>query len=819
MWKQMQRETRGLPVLDTLKQDIRYAFRTLRRDRAFTVMAVLILALGIGANTTVFSVVNTILLRPLPFKAPERLVWIEGPPKDCGLSCATYSVDAFEDYQRGNHSLQSVTAYFPFYGPSDYKLTGRGDPQPVSGVNVACNFFDTVGVAPMLGRLFTADECRKNAGPAVLLSYFFWKRRLAGDPSLVGQTITLNNAPVTVAGVLPPTFDFGSVFAPGVKMEIFVPANMDDMRGWGNVFLLVGRLKPGRTVSETQSEADLLFPRLYFSKKHPEWGTGYKARVQSLKDHVSGRLRRSLVVLWSAVGLILLIVCVNLSNLALARAAARSKEFAMRAALGAGRGRLIQQLLTESMMLSLAGAVLGLGFAVVMIYYLAHQGSIALPLLSSLRVDGAAFAWTLLVATVSAVLFGLAPAFKMSGKNIQEALKDSGHGTTEGHAHERMRSVLVVSEVALACVLLVGAGLLLRSFLRVLDVDLGFRPDRAAALRVDYDDGGKPAERGAILEEMLRRVKAIPGIEDAGITDMLPLDRNRSWGLGAKGVVYRKDESPDGFVYVVTPGYLAAMGMRLRKGRDLNWSDKPDSERVVVLNEAAAKRLWPGRDPLGQIAVINGADTKVVGIVSNVRETSVEETSGLEIYLPATQAGPAGAELVVRTKLPPQALAASVMHTLRTLNPGQPATEFRPLRQIVDHAVSPRRFFAMLVAAFAALGLALASLGIYGVISYSVTRQTQEIGIRMALGATQGHVLAGVLGRTLKLALAGIAVGLVGSLVVARLIASLLYGTAPTDPTTFVAMAGLLAAVALAAGYVPAHRASRIDPMVALRNS
>jgi predicted permease len=525
------------------------------------------------------------------------------------------------------------------------------------------------------------------------------------------------------------------------------------------------------------------------------------------------------VVLWSAVGLILLIVCVNLSNLALARAAARSKEFAMRNALGAGRGRLIQQLLTESMLLSMAGAVLGLGFAALMTYYLAHQGSIALPLLGSLRVDAAAFAWTLLVATVSAVLFGLAPAFKMAGKNIQEALKDSGHGTTQGHAHERMRSVLVVSEVALACVLLVGAGLLLRSFLRVLDIDLGFQPDRAAALRVDYDDGGKPAQRGAILEEMLRRVKAIPGIEEAGITDMLPLDRNRSWGLGAKGVVYRKDESPDAFVYVVTPGYLGAMGMRLRKGRDLDWSDKPDSERVVVMNEAAAKRLWPGRDPMGRIAVINGTDTKVVGIVSNVRETSVEETSGSEIYLPATQAGPVGAELVVRTQLPPQALAASVMHTLRTLNPGQAATEFRPLRQIVDHAVSPRRFFAMLVAAFAALGLVLAALGIYGVISYTVARQTQEIGIRMALGATQGHVLAGVLGRTLRLALAGIAVGLVGSLAVARMIASLLFGTAPTDLVTFAGMAGLLAAVALVAGYVPAYRASRIDPMVALRNS
>jgi len=819
MWEQKQRKPPGLSSLDALKQDLRYAFRTLRRDPPFTVMAVLILALGIGANSTVFSVVNTILLRPLPFQDPQRLVWIEGPPKGCGLSCVTYSVDAFEEYQQRNRSLQSVTAYMPFYGPSDYKLTGRGEPQPVTGVMLASGFFEALGVQPALGRLFTREEYLKNGRPAVLLSYFFWRRQFAGDPSIVSQTITLNNTPVTVAGVLPPSFDFGSVFAPGTKMDIFAPAIMDEMRDWGNTLLLIGRLKPGMTVAQAQAEANLLFPRFYFNTKHPEWGRGYQARVQSLKEHVSGRLRRSLVVLWSAVGLILLIVCVNLSNLALARAAARSKEFAMRSALGAGRGRLIQQLLTESMILSMAGAVLGLGFAGLMTYYLAHQGSIALPLLSRLRVDGAIFAWTLLVATISAVLFGLAPAFKMSGKNIQEALKDSGHGTTESRQHDRLRAALVVWEVALACVLLVGAGLLLRSFLRVIEVDLGFQPDRAAALRVDYNDGGKPAQRGAILEEMLHRVKAIPGIEDAGITDMLPLDRNRSWGLAAEGVLYRKDEYPDAFVYVVTPGYLAAMGMRLREGRDLTWADTRGSQPVVILNEAAAKRLWPGQDALGRTAIVAGTDTKVVGIVSNLRETSVEDSSGLEMYLPATQAGPAGAELVVRTKLPPRALAANVMRTLRALNPGQPATEFRPLRQIVDHAISPRRFFALLVSAFAALGLTLASLGIYGVISYSVTRQTQEIGIRMALGATQAHVLLGVLARTLRLALMGIALGIVASFAVARMVASLLFGTTPTDPLTFAGMAALLGAVALVAGYIPAFRASRIQPMVALRNN
>jgi predicted permease len=811
-------EARALPALDVLRQDLRYGARTLWRDRGFTLVAVLILALGIGANVAVFSVVNTILLRPLPFQDPQRLVWIEGPAREGGLSSVTYSVDAFEEYQQRNHSLESVTAYMPFYGPADYKLTGRGEPKPVSGVMVACNFFQTLGVQPMRGRLFTADECRKNAAPAVMLSYFFWKAQFAGDPAIVGQAITLNQASVTVAGVLPSSFDFGSVFAPGVKMDILLPA-VYDMRNWGNTLLLIGRLKPGMTVAGTQAEANLLFPDFYHNAARPEFGKGYEAQVQTLKDHVSGKLRRSLIMLWSAVGLILLIVCVNLSNLALARGSARSKEFAMRSALGAGRGRLIRQILTESAVLALGGTALGLVFAFAMTGYLAHQGSIALPLLGSLRVDGAALCWTLLIAMASAVFFGLAPAFKMSGKDVQDALKDSGHGTTAGRQHDRLRATLVVSEVALACVLLVGAGLLLRSFIRVLDVDLGFQPDQAAALRVDYDGNGGGARRGAILQEMIRQVKAIPGIEQAGVTDMLPLDRNRSWGLGAKGVEYRKDENPDAFVYVVTPGYVDAMGMHLRQGRDLSWSDDEKSQPVVVLNEAAARRLWPGQDPLGRTAVVGGDDRTVVGVVSNVRETSVEDASGPEVYLPVMQAGPVGAELVVRTKLPPDVLAASVMRTLRALNPGQPAAEFRPIRQLVDHAISPRRFFVLLVSSFAGLGLILAALGIYGVISYAVSRRVQEIGIRMALGATPWKVQSDVMGGTLRLTLAGVALGTAVSFVVGRAVASLLFGTEPTDPLTFAGVILLLCGVALVAGYIPARRASRVDPMRALRSN
>jgi predicted permease len=815
---QQHREARGLPVLDILLQDLRFTFRTLSRDRAFTLIAVLILALGIGANIAVFSVVNTILLRPLPFRDPQRLVWLAGNKGVGGMSLVTHSVDTYQEFQQQNRSFQDVTGYYAFSASDNSKLTGRGEPLPVTGILVAGNFFQTLGVEPSLGRLFTAEECQKNGRAAILLSHAFWQRQFAADSGIVGKAVSLDGQPMTVVGVLPDTFDFGSIFSPGTKVDLFAPAIMDDLREQGTTLALVGRLKPAVSLPQAQAEANILFPSLHFMVKHPDWGPASPTKLTGLPEYVTGKLRRSLIVLWCAVGLILLIVCVNLSNLLLARTAARSQEFAMRSALGAGRGRLIRQLLTESLVLSGAGATLGLCLAYAITSNLAHQGSIALPRLSSLRVDGSAFAWTLLVTIAAAVLFGIAPSFRMAGLNLQEALKDGGHGMSHGRKHDRMRSSLVITEVALACVLLIGAGLLLRSFLRVLDVDLGFQPSHAAAIKVDYDDGNNPAKRGAILQEVLRRVEAIPGIESAGLTDNLPLERNRSWGFGVKGKTYPKGEYPEAFVYMVTPSYFKAIGMHLREGRDFNWQDAPGSEHVVIINQTAASRIWPGEDPIGRIVYING-ESHVVGVISDVHESNLETQSGIEAYLPMTQAGPEGAELVVRTKLPPDLLAATVMSTLRSLNPGQPATEFRPIQHLVDHAVSPRRFFVLLVAAFAGLGLVLASLGIYGVISYSVTQQTQEIGIRMALGASAARVQYGVIARTLRLAIIGIAAGTVASFVVTKGIASLLFATQPTDPITFAGMIFMLAAVAFLAGYIPARRASRIDPMTALRGS
>jgi predicted permease len=815
-----QRDARGLPQLDILLQELRYALRNLGRDRAFTLVAVMILALGIGANIAVFSVVNTILLRPLPFHQPQSLVRIVSAEGVGGESSNTYTTNAVQEFQQRNRSFEKVSGYFAFTSADNYKLMGNGVPVPLTGILVADNFFETLEVKPSLGRLFAKEEYFSHGRSAVLLSHAFWKRQLNSNPNIIGQSLNLNNTPVTVVGVLPETFDFGSVFSPGAKVDVFTPFVMEDFKDDGNVLALVGRLNPGVTLAQAQAEANLLFPKLDASLKHPEWKADYHAKLLGLKDYVSGKLRKSLIVLWSAVGLILLIVCVNLSNLLLARSASRTKEFAMRFALGAGRGRLLRQLLTESLVLALTGAALGLGIAFAIVTYLAHQKTITLPLLNNVQIDGASMAWTLIIAIAAAVLFGIVPGMRTSGGNLQEALKDSGHGNIGGRKQDRLRSMLVYSEVALACVLLVGSGLLLRSFLRVLDVDLGFQPAHAAAISVDYDDGNNTAKRSAILQNILTRVKGIPGVESAGFTDNLPLSRNRGWDIRAKGVSYAPGVLQPTFVYVVSPGYLGSIGMRLVKGRDIAWDDDSKDQAVVIINETVAKALWPGQDPIGRIAEVGGADARVIGVIADVRESSVESSAGWQMYVSAVapQYGPDGMQLVVRTGLATSVLAPGIISTLREINHDQPANEFRPVQLLVDHAVSPRRFFVLLVVSFGVFGAILAALGIYGVISYSVTQQTKEIGIRMALGASVARVQMGVLLKTLQLTIIGLTAGMVASFLVARAIAALLYGTAPNDPATFGAVVLLLGTVALFAGYLPARRASRIDPLVALRN-
>jgi predicted permease len=805
--------------METFLQDLHYAIRTLRRDIGFFLAAVCITGLGIGASSTIFSVVNALLIRPLLFRDPSSLVWVAnhlGGGDAAGLSGQTIQVNHFLDLRNSNHSLSDLAAYFAFYGVGDSKLTGKGEPERLTGVPVSQNFFPLLGVQPQLGRLFNADECKWNGPKAVLLSQGLWKRRFASDPSIVGRPLTLDDQPVTVVGVLPASFDFGTVFAPGSRVDLYFPFPLtEETNRWGNTLAIVGRLKPGVSLPTAQAEFSVIADQI--RREHPE-RNALSPHVTSLPAYVSGRLRPALLLLAAAVGVVMLIVCANLSNLLLARGAARQKEIAIRAALGAGKARLVRQILTESVLLSCCGAALGLLLAFAGTRVLAHLNTVSIPLLENVRIDASALAFTLLIALLTGLLFGLVPALQVPSVALHNALKDANRGSSQAQVHAWIRSTLVVSEIALACVLLAAAGLLIRSFLRVLDVDLGFRPERAAALRIDPNATySTQAQRNSYFTEALHRVLDLPGIEAVGLSDALPLGRNRSWGIGAKGQVYKRGEYPDAFVRIVSDGYFHAMGIPLRAGRDFSERDAPGSLPVIVINQTLARVLWPDQDPLGQIVQVD-VDRTVVGIVGDVRHLALEQGSGSEFYLPIRQTQDySSVDLVVRTALPPHELASRVRDALKPLDPNLPTVGFRTLQQLVDKAASPRRFVVVLLGGFASFALILASLGIYALISYSVSQRNQEIGIRMALGASPAMVRRLILGETLRLAGVGVAIGLGAALVSTRLAASLLYGVTPTDPLTFGVMVVTLGAVAATAGYLPAIRAARIEPMSLLR--
>lgn len=800
-------------AFESLAQDLRLALRGLVREPGHALVAVVILAIGIGANTAVFSVINPLLLKPLPFRDADRLVWIANAGRGDGLSSRTYRVAAYEAMARESRSFEAMSAYFAFFGYISFTLTGSGEPERVVGVHVAPGFLELLGVQPQLGRGFTGDEWKENGPAATLLTAGLWRRRFGADPSIAGKTVTINDAPYLVAGVLPDGFDFSSTFTPGSRVDMLVPARLEEMRNWGNTLAIVARLKPGVSLDEARAELATLVPAIVKTMD----GYRFSATLTDLKTWVSGPMRRALIVLWAAVGLVLLIVCVNLSNLLLARAASRAKEFAVRLALGSSRGRIIGQVVVEGIVLAVLGAALGVPLAYVLTRALTGSATLAVPLLHQVRVDGAALAVTACAAVLAGVAVGVVPALRVAARPPQDALKAQGRGTTDGRQHARVRSILVIAEVALATVLLVGAGLLLRSFVRVLDVDLGFQPSRAVAVRIDPSAGLEPPARVARLLEAARRVATLPGVEAAGLTDALPLDRNRTWDARVEGQVYPDGQHPGAFVYVVGPGYLRAMGIPIRKGRDLSDRDTGDGPLSGVINESLARVLFQDREPLGQEAWTGSNRFTVVGVVADVRQSSLDETPASQMYLPYGRVGGVSSEIVVRSTLPASTLVPSLRAAMRELDPTLAVSEVRPLTDLVDRAVSPRRFLLSLLGGFAGVGLLLASLGIYGVISYGVAQRVQEIGVRMALGATGGVVRRQVLRETLQLAVAGLGAGLLAALALSRVMAALLYDTSPADPATLAATAVLLLAVAAIAGYIPALRASRVDPMTALR--
>jgi predicted permease len=825
--KEQHRLQRGLPFLETLAKDLRYTGRMLRRDSGFAIFAILIVGLGIGASCTIFSVINTLLLRPLPFREPARLVWIaSNPDVDAkNLSGQTTQVGHMLDLRQRSKSFSEVAGYMAFYGIGDNLLLGQGEPERLTNVPVSQNFFSMLGVQPLIGRNFTEDESRafhdpKAGGPpsAVILSYSLWNRRFNADPQIIGRTINLDGQLNLIVGVLPASFDFGNIFAPGTKVDLYSPFPLNDQTNrWGNTMAMVGRLNPGVTLGQAQAESSVIGDRL--TKEHPNDRNNFTPSLTWLSDHVSGHVRPALLLLGCAVGVVMLIVCANLSNLLLARGASRQKEIAIRSALGATKARLVRQMLTESVVLSCCGAVLGLILALLGTRALSHLNGFAIPLLESVHVDGRALAFTILFAVATGLFFGVVPAMQVSGRSLHGSLQDASRGSSQGRGHAWVRNTLVVSEIALACVLVVGAGLLVRSLEHVMDVNLGFHPEHAIALRIDpnssYDNQDK---RNVYFDEALRRTLEIPGVQGAGLSDALPLGRNRTWGAAAKGKVYTPKTYPLAYIRIISDGYFKAMGIPMIEGRDFTAEDRgAKTQPVAIINESMAKSVFPGEDPVGKELVQH--DATIVGVVGDVRHLTLEEGSGNELYLPIRQGDDySSVDLVVRSTMTNAELAPRLREALQPIAPEVPMSNMRPLAILVDKAVSPRRFVVTLLAGFAGFALILASLGIYAVISYSVSQRTQEIGIRMALGASAGGVQKSVLLQTLQLAAIGMVIGVASSLVFAGAVRSLLFGVEATDPMTFAAMLAILTIVAGMAGYFPARRASRIDPIIALRS-
>ena len=800
---------------NSLTQDLRYAFRAARRDAGFFAFAVLILGVGIGANTAIFSIVNPLLLRPLPFEAAERLVWIANSGEG-GRSAVTSRTSNLRDFRTLSTSFEALTGYNAFFDYEGLNLVGDGEPERLVGVGVARNFLEVLGVEPALGRNFVEEEGIFDGRRAVLLTDGFWRRRYAADPEIVGRSITLNAEPTTVVGVLPASFDFASTFSPGARIDLLLPFPIsDETDRWGNTLVIIGRLEPGATIETAQAELDLIIRQLEEADEG-RWGLG--AVVSGLQAHITGPYRRALYVLGFAVGLVMLIACANLSNLLLARGSTRQKEMAVRSALGAGRARMIRQMLTESLVLSASGALFGIAVAYGVTRVVASTSAVRMPLLESVTLDGSALLFTVAVALAAGITFGLVPALSVVRGREAGALGAASRGSSTGRDRTWVRDLLVVAEVAIASILLVGAGLLLKSFVTLLDVELGFRPEGVVAWEIEA--GGRYPERAdriAFHERVAREVRNLPAVASVGLSDTLPLGRNRSWGARAKGEAYEEDDYESGFPRMIDSGHLQTMGIPLVAGRNFTGDDTADKERIVIINASMAKTLWPERDAIGQTLLTGGQEWRVVGIVGDVRHSSLEEKAGLEMYMPFAQAYWSSLQLVVRSELPPESLVRSVQTALRAAEPNLPTGQYQALDALIEGAISPRRFILLLLGVFAVTALLLASLGIYGVLSYAVSQQAREIGIRMALGASARLVQWRVVKKTLTLAGLGIFLGWLGSLMMTRGIAALLYGVEPADPATFTLAVVVLLAISGLAAYLPSRRASRIEPVSVLR--
>ena len=807
--------------MDTLLQDLRFGARMLWKNRGFTILTVTALALGIGFNTAIFSVVDTVLLRPLPYREPNRLVSIWERNLRVGIDRSEMSPANYLDLRAQNQVFEQVGAFLD----QSITLTGVGEPERLEGQSVSANTLSLLGVQPVVGRTFLPEEDRPGNHQVVVLSYGLWQRRFARDAGIVGQQITLDGQPFNVIGVMPSGF-----FFPQRESELWTPLAMgpEQASGRGDHYLrVIARLKPGVTAEQAQAEAESIAARL--AADYPRTNEGLGVFLNTLHADYVGNIRLALLILLGAVGLVLLIACANVANLLLARSTTRQREVAIRAALGARRGRIARQLLTESLLLAGLGGLAGLLVAIWGVEFLLRLVPQTLSQLQGVSVDGRVLLFTLIVTMITGVICGLIPALQASSVQPGEALKDGGRGTQGGARGRRLLGALVVSEVALALVLLIGAGLLLRSFHRLSKIDPGFQTDNLITLRTVLP-GTKypgPEPRRAFYDEVLRRVEDLPGVESVGIISFIPLSFSGiNFAFTVEGRSPVSDMKLPLAVYrVISPDYFSTMRIPILRGRSFDQHDTADAPSVVVINRSLAEQFWPGEEAIGKRLKVGPADSPnpwatIIGVVGDVRQVGLQGEQSLEMYATYKQ-DPRGfvapRDLVIRTKSDPAGIVAAVRKQVWEVDKDQPVSNVRTVDQVFATAVSRERFQTLLLGLFAALALVLAIVGLYGVMSYAVMQRTHEIGIRMALGAQRGEVLRLIIGQGMALTLAGVGLGIGVALVVTRLLAGVLYGVTATDPATFVVVASLLVAVALIASYIPARRATKVDPLVALR--
>ena len=798
-------------------QDLRYGARMLMKHPGFTFVAVLTLALGIGANMVIFSVVNAVLLRPLPYPEPERLIrlWESNPGR--GWPEFSASAPNFEDWRKQQAVFEQLAAY-EF---NTFNLTGSGEPERVAGVNVTANLFQVLGVLPALGRNFLPEEEQAGRNRVAILSDGLWQRRFGADPALPGRQIELSGESYTVVGVMPPRFRLTE------GTQLWVPLTLDPaLQPWradrsNHNLSVLGRLKPGISVAQAQVDLDTIARRL--EQQYPQSNSGWGVRMRAFYDWiVPDQTRRSLLVLFAAVGFVLLIACANVANLLLARASTRQREMVIRAALGANRARVMRQLLTESLLLAIVGGLAGVLLALWGTELIKASTALNIPRLNETRLDATVLGFSVIVLMLTALIFGLAPAWQASKLNLNETLKEGGRGDSSGARH-RLRGALVIGEVALALVLLLGAGLMIRSFAHLQKVALGFAPENLLTMQVSLPGSkyGETASRVDFFSQLLERLRTVPGVTDAAAVTQLPLFSGMSWAMEITLEGREASSSSarlSAATFAVTPHYFQTMGIPLLQGRDFTERDRGDALLNLIVNEAFARRFWPNENPIGKRfrpGTSNPFGT-VVGVVGNVRNVSLESEGGPAFYFSHGRIGMPGLVVVVRTVAPPETMTAALRAQVSALDVDLPVYNVRAMERLVSNAAGQPRFQTVLLGLFGAVALLLAAVGIYGVMAYAVTQRTHEIGVRMALGAQARDVLRLVIGQGMILSLVGVAIGLAMAFGLTRLLKSLLFGVSVLDPLTFVVAALLLVSVALLACYIPARRAAKTEPLAAL---